>query len=101
MASPHSFVDPHHSGSSSTAPPTFITPPTSPVLDASVICNTCQSDRFLVYERITPVPAQGTEPAYWDVESWCGFCEEFQGVRTSRPPARPHTVLQRNYGTTT
>ncbi|MDQ0095997.1 hypothetical protein [Paeniglutamicibacter psychrophenolicus] len=63
----------------------------------AVICETCHSSDYLVYERVTPVPATGSTPAAWDVECWCGSCEEFHGVRTTRPPSVPYSVLQQGY----
>ena len=65
------------------------------------ICGTCHSDQYLVYEEVKPVPRHGPGPAQWDVECWCGKCEEYQGFRASTPPALPYSTLLRGYGTGT
>ncbi|MBV1780816.1 hypothetical protein KRR55_17010 [Paeniglutamicibacter sp. ABSL32-1] len=64
-----------------------------------VTCGTCRSAEYLVFEQVKPVPRRGSAPAAWDVECWCGQCEEYQGFRTTTPPDMPHSILQRGYGT--
>ncbi|MDQ0095998.1 hypothetical protein [Paeniglutamicibacter psychrophenolicus] len=61
--------------------------------ESPAICGRCHSDQYLVYEEVKPVPRQGTNPPQWDVECWCGQCEEYQGFRTTTPPAMPHRIL--------
>lgn len=63
-----------------------------------VTCGTCRSAEYLVFEQVKPVPRRGRGPAEWDIECWCGRCEEYQGFRTTRPPAMPHSILLRGYG---
>ncbi|GAA1496808.1 hypothetical protein GCM10009628_18110 [Paeniglutamicibacter kerguelensis] len=59
-------------------------------------CDLCQTDEYLVYERVRAVrnPADGV-PTLWDVDCWCGKCETFYGFRTIRPPKDPQVVLAR------
>jgi hypothetical protein len=66
----------------------------APDIAPPIICQTCKSAEYLVYEQVTPVRAKGSAPAAWDVECWCGRCEEFHGVRTTRPPTLPYSILQ-------
>lgn len=52
-----------------------------------VSCEQCCTAEYLVFEQVRPVV--GTDPLTqaWDVECWCGKCEQFYGIRTSRRPA--------------
>ncbi|RAX49870.1 hypothetical protein DQ353_06805 [Arthrobacter sp. AQ5-05] len=63
----------------------------------AIVCQTCHSGEYLVYEQVTPVRAKGSAPAAWDVECWCGRCEEFHGVRTTRAPSIPYSMLQHGF----
>lgn len=76
-----------------------LVPPSAQESMPPVICGTCHSDKYLVFEQVRPVPPRGSEPSAWDVECWCGRCEEFQGIRTTRLPGVPHSLLLRGYGT--
>lgn len=50
-------------------------------------CELCQTDEFLVYERVQVVGKDTkVEPLLWDVDCWCGKCETFYGFRTVHPP---------------
>lgn len=50
-------------------------------------CELCQTDEFLVYERVQAVRKRTTtEPILWDVDCWCGKCETFYGFQTIHPP---------------
>ena len=77
-----------------TTPARILAAATGPVMAPAIICQTCHSDEYLVYEQVTPVRTKGSAPAAWDVECWCGRCEEFHGVRTTRPPSLPYSLLQ-------
>ncbi len=55
----------------------------------AVICEQCHTDEYLVYEQVKPVVQRGSAPPAWDVECWCGKCEQFYGVRTTRRPIDP------------
>lgn len=61
--------------------------------EAPSLCHICQSDEYLVYERVRAVsnPAEG-EPPLWDVDCWCGNCETFYGYRTTHPPEVRHSI---------
>lgn len=89
---PHQTATPPESGQS---------PVSIPLLSVSeapaIVCETCHSDQYLVYEQVTPVPAAGRVPAAWDVECWCGRCEEFYGVRTTRAPSLPYSILEHGF----
>ncbi|MDO2933869.1 hypothetical protein Q2T94_06085 [Paeniglutamicibacter sulfureus] len=81
-----------------TAKITLVSPSTQESVPP-ISCGTCHSDNYLVFEQVRPVPPHGPAPSAWDVECWCGRCEEFQGIRTHRLPALPHSFLLRGYGT--
>ena len=61
------------------------------------VCGSCHTDRYLVYEEIKPVWREGTEPRQWDIECWCGQCEEYQGFRTATLPVIPPATLLPGY----
>ncbi|GAA5228533.1 hypothetical protein [Paeniglutamicibacter antarcticus] len=50
--------------------------------ETSIICGKCRTAEYLVFEQIKPVLGGGLEPEAWDVECWCGNCEQFYGMRT-------------------
>lgn len=57
-------------------------------------CEQCQTDEFLVYERVQAVGKRTkVGPILWDVDCWCGKCETFYGFRTIHPP-KSRAVLE-------
>jgi hypothetical protein len=45
-------------------------------------CDICQTDKYLVFEKVAPVCPPGTSrPIAWDVDCWCGKCESYYGFR--------------------
>lgn len=56
-------------------------------------CEHCNSDTYLVYERITLLlDAARVQPPCWDVEFWCGRCESFYGILTTFVPGDHQAV---------
>lgn len=61
--------------------------------EAQPVCDICQSDEYLVYERVRAVSnTEEGEPQLWDVDCWCGNCETFYGYRTTHPPEVRHSI---------
>lgn len=52
-----------------------------------VSCEQCHTAEYLVFEQVRPVVGPGPVAQAWDIECWCGKCEQFYGIRTSRRPA--------------
>ena len=50
--------------------------------EVSITCVKCRTAEYLVFEQVKPVLGTGPEPEAWDVECWCGKCEQFYGMRT-------------------
>ena len=95
MKSPQLLAEPQRHGSMP-VPATAIHIPKSPARPkngSAVSCESCQSDQYLVFEKVIPLPHRSSEPAAWEIECWCGQCEEFLAVRTTRPPQTPHSIL--------
>lgn len=95
MKSPQLLAEPQHHGSLP-VPAAAMRVPTSPAPPnngSAVICVSCQSDHYLVFEKVIPLPHRSSEPATWEIECWCGQCEEFLAVRTTQPPLTPHSIL--------
>ncbi|MFL4480084.1 hypothetical protein ACIPUB_17635 [Paeniglutamicibacter sp. ORCA_105] len=100
MKSPQLLAEPQRHGSLP-VPAAAMRVPTSPAPTkngSAVICQSCQSDHYLVFEKVIPLPHRISEPATWEIECWCGQCEEFLAVRTTRPPLTPHSILNASTG---
>lgn len=61
---------------------------------ASVTCEHCQTDEYLVYERVNQVIDQSMDMPVWSVECWCGKCEQFYALSTTEQPEWNFRCLQ-------
>lgn len=49
-------------------------------------CEACQTDEFLVFEKIVPVRSPGSSGfTMWDLDYWCGNCESYYGFQFQTP----------------
>ena len=60
----------------------------------SVSCEQCQTAEYLVYEHVNQVFDQHTGITMWNVECWCGKCEQFYAVHTTTQPEATFRYLQ-------
>lgn len=63
-------------------------------------CSACNSDDYLVFDAVTPLPPGPDVPALprWDVSYWCSHCDGYYGHQTLKVPASETETVGIDFG---